>query len=254
MANCRDHAAKRCLTWPSLPGAAYRLELIDTRTEKPVYSQLCDKAEAELPDLPEGGADLGWQVMARGDPVPGWHVVWPLSSIPAELAVPSGRSGLAPTRISWPRIPEATAFRLAVRTPDGKPRTVYRGPAAEFALPETLRAQSPALSYRVKAELDNGETCLLVPWVGLSRGPAEGQVVAAEDAETAPAYRLYLRDEHADEALLDLTAARPSFVVDRTALPRHHQLRYRIFAWEWRERKWRPITPYRRLDQDGTPD
>jgi len=241
------------VTWAGLPGARYRLELLDAAGDKAIASIECDRPEADLPELLQATGGVSWQVLAYRPPLPGWHVVKPAEPVPFRAGTPvCDPAGAA--RLTWPSVPDATGYRVALLDgPAAKARTVYRGSDTHFALPaEPAEAPRP-FAYRVEVEFATGERLTLVPWMRLDAARAGDRVIAHDGLDEAPAYRLYLRDEHTDMVALDVVAREPRFTVDPAALPSNHRLRYRILAWAWRERKWQPVAPYKLLELGPEP-
>jgi len=249
----------RRVTWPALPGARYRLELLDGETGEPLAEVESEVPSALLPPIVEPRDALAWQVRARREPVPDWHVILPPRLLAAAIAARLRAPGPESCQLTWPAIAEASAYRLALLDPAaGKSRTVYRGPENRYALPEAMLPARDTLSYRVEVELAAGDMHTLVPWSRMPALASPGfRIIALESAEPAPAYRFYLRDEHEDRIVLDVISGAPRFAVDPNLLPYNHQLRYRVFAWRWRQRKWAPLMPYTRLEpgaaQPGAP-
>lgn len=153
--------------------------------------------------------------------------------------------------LSWPSIAGAKLYRLCQRDEAArKTSTLYTGTDTSFVVPGAKQPAGASLTYRVEVmPEDESEYLTLVPFAAPSCEIVSefSLPLQAPAAELAPAWRLIIRDEAADQVLIDRASFTRDFVLDKRELPDESALRYRFSRWLWREKKWEGIGAYRPL-------
>jgi D-inositol-3-phosphate glycosyltransferase len=151
--------------------------------------------------------------------------------------------------VSWPAERHATAYRVILRDETtGRRVRTWETKKPRYAIPLRRLDRSHRYEWRPQAREGNARRWVdVLPPLRLPLPPPEGAAVTPLEWPDAgaPAYRVVIRDETADEIVIKDGVRGTRYLVNWAELYPAHRYRFRVQTW--RGDGWIDLTPYRAL-------